>query len=140
MIEKKEIEAIKAYAKKNKLITVSPGTYHKWCDKNIVCNCIEWLEVFRGAEAVITDTFHGTIVAAISNVPMAVFVRSKINANKLTDLIKKLHINDRNLKKISESNLENVFSKELDLNELNKSIKNMSRKVNDYLIEAIAKC
>lgn len=140
MIEEQEIIAIKAYAKQHDLITVSPGTYHKWCDKNIVCNCIEWLEIFRGAEAVITDTFHGTIVSAISNVPMAVYIRSKINSNKLIDLINRLGVSDRRLMEINESNLENVFCKELDFNGLNKSIGDMRITGNDYLIEAIGKC
>lgn len=140
MIEEHEIKEIKNYANKHKLITVSPGTYHKWCDMNIACNCIEWLEIFRGAEAVITDTFHGTIVSSISNVPMAVFVRNNINSNKLTDLISRLGIDNRRLMEINKSNLENVLSLKLDIDALNSAIENMRSAGNEYLINAINKC
>lgn len=140
MIEENEIKAIKSYAKKNNLITVSAGTYHKWCDKNIVCNCLEWVELFRGAEAIITDTFHGTIVSAITNAPMAIYVRNKINSNKLVDLIDRLGINDRRLSEINESNIEEIFNKELDRDEINKSIEDMRKKGEDYLIKAIEVC
>ena len=47
MNDKSEIRAIKEYAVKHKLITVSLGTYHKWCDKNIVCNAIDWYGYFK---------------------------------------------------------------------------------------------
>lgn len=140
MVEEREIKAIKAYAKKYNLITVSPGTYHKWCDRNINCSCIEWIEIFRGAEAVITDTFHGTIVSAICNIPMAVYVRSKINANKLTDLLYRLSINDRRLTEISEESIDSLLSKEVDFKSVNLSVENMRHDGNKYLIDAINKC
>ena len=139
MIEN-EVDAIKAYTRRHNLITVSPGTYHRWCDKNITCNCIEWIEFFRRAEAVITDTYHGTIVSAITNVPMAIYVRNKINSNKLEDLINRLDINDRRLPEINEHNIEKVFSKKLDTNKINKTIEDMRKKGEDYLIKAIEAC
>ncbi len=140
MIEKHEITAIKSYAKKRGLITVSPGTYHKWCDKNIVCNCLEWIGVFREAEAVITDTFHGTIVSAISNVPMAVYVRDKINANKLTDLLSRLGISDRRITEFSVEHIESILDKNIDFGLVNQRIVTMREEGYNYLVRAIGKC
>lgn len=62
MILPEEINGIKAYAKENGLLTVSLGTYHAWCDRNIVCNALEWYAYFKDAACVVTDTFHGAVV------------------------------------------------------------------------------
>lgn len=140
MIKKDEINAIKSYARSHSLITVSPGTFHKWCDKNIVCNCVEWLEIFKGAEAVITDTFHGTIVSAITNVPVAVYVRDQINANKLTDLVSRLNIESRHLKAITKENIERIFNERMDFDLLNSNIDTMRNEGSHYLVRAISKC
>ena len=47
------------------------------------------LVLFKNAECVVTDTFHGTITASITNVPMAVLIRNSLNSNKMTDLLGK---------------------------------------------------
>ena len=71
---------------------------------------------------------------------MAIYVRNKINSNKLVDLIDRLGINDRRLSEINESNIEEIFNKELDRDEINKSIEDMRKKGEDYLIKAIEVC
>lgn len=140
MTDDSEIRAIKEYAKKNNLLLVSPGTYHKWCDKNISCNALEWLNIIRHAECVVTDTFHGTITATIMNVPMAILIRDQLNSNKMTDLLKKLGIEDRRLEKITLKNIEEIYSKTINFDEINDNIKSLRKIGCDYLIEAINKC
>lgn len=137
MIEKNEVEAIKSYAKLNNLITVSAGTYHKWCDKNISCNCLEWIEYFKNAEMVITDTFHGTIVATITQKPLAVYIRNTINKNKMEYLLKQLKLEDRRMDKISKENLENVFRKKIDYNEINYNLEILRQESKKYLKNAL---
>lgn len=93
MNKKEEVESIKKYAKDNNLIIVSAGTYHKWCDKNIICNPLEWIELFRNAEEIITDTFHGAVLSMITQ-KKALFLRQSINSNKLTSLITEFNLLD----------------------------------------------
>lgn len=138
--DKKEVQAIKKYAKEHNLITVSPGTYHKWCDKNISCDALEWIEVFRNAECVVTDTFHGTIVSIITNRPMAVLVRNKLNSNKMTDLLERCGISNRRLEKISEEELEKIFSNEIDFKNINNKVKELRESSANYLKQAIENC
>jgi len=135
-----EVKAIKEYAVKNNLITVSAGNYHEWCDVNIVADCLEWIELFRGAEAVITDTYHGTIVSAITNTPMAIFVRNKINSKKLTDLINRLGLNERQLLNFTAEEINDIFNNKLDFNTLNKTIINIRNSSEQFLIDSINKC
>ena len=140
MTDENEVNAIKEYAQKHNLITVSPGTYHKWCDKNISCNALEWVEVIKNAECVVTDTFHGTITATIMNVPTAVLIRNSLNSNKMTDLLNKLGITDRRLNQLSFKELENVFGKESNFENVNKNIETLRNESLEYLKNVIKKC
>ena len=140
MTDAKEIEAIKEYAKKNNLLIISPGTYHKWCDKNISCNLLEWIEIIKSAECVITDTFHGTITATVMNVPMAVYIRKNLNYNKMTDLVEKLGIEDRILDSINIKNIEEVYKKTIDFGVINRNIETLRNISNRYLVDSIEKC
>ncbi len=54
---------------------------------------MKFLNYFKGADFVATDTFHGTIFSAITHVPFAV-IRGQ-NANKLVDLLDRLSLKER---------------------------------------------
>ena len=86
MNEPERVAAIKAYAKKIGANVYSVGAYHKWCDKQVACDPIELIYWCKGAQAVFTDTFHGTISAFLAKTPMAVYVRSTNNV-KLDHLL-----------------------------------------------------
>lgn len=133
MKDESEYMAIKKYAKSHGLITVSAGTYHKWCDRNIVCNALEWVEYFKDAEAVITDTFHGYVTALKTRKPTALFVRKKINASKLCSLMEQTGTQDREFHEFTEEALENVFAKSMDYTLINDSIARMTESGVAYL-------
>ena len=139
-VEKSEIDVLKSFAKKRGLLLVSPGCYHAWCDRNIPCDALQWIELFRHAECVVTDTFHGTIVAAITGRPMAVYVRQSINANKLTDLIERLGLPDRRITDISSPALETVFSCEQDNRNIQARILQLREAGESYLKNALDLC
>ncbi len=117
-----EVAAIKEFARKHGLITVSAGTYHKWCDKNIACNCLEWVNYFKEAEFIITDTFHGTIASIIAQRPFAVLIR-ETNYNKMSDLLRITCASDRQIKKLEWNELENKFSEKMNWDKINQSVK-----------------
>lgn len=138
MIEPSEVKAIKEYAKKKGYITLSAGTFHKWCDKNIVCNPIEWLELFRGAAEVITDTFHGSILSIITNRPAFYYIRS-LNSNKLMSLYKSMGLESRILSKIDCSDMEMIQENSvMDFELLNKQLMKLRNISERYLSEALS--
>lgn len=139
MVDKDEICNIKRYAKKHGLITVSLGTYHKWCDKNIVCNAREWYSYFQNAECVITDTFHGSIVAIKNHCNVAVFIRESINAFKLKSLLEETGLQKRRLKYLTVGNLEHVLSQTIDYEVVDTNIKKLLTVSEQYLNEALEK-
>lgn len=138
MVEPEEVTAIRDYAKSNGMITVSAGTYHKWCDKNIVCNPIEWLEIYRGATQVITDTFHGAMLSIIEAKDMAFFIRD-LNSNKLNDLIYGVGLQERICAEITKDEIERVFQKGYDKDLLRKRISEKRNYSQQYLISALEK-
>ena len=128
------IQKIKNYARQNKCELWSVGVYYKWCDKKINCNPLEMIQVFANAQAVITDTFHGTITSYIAHTPMAIFVREN-NNNKLEDLIKTIGIEDR--KVASPEMLEDVLNTPLNFGVLDETIEKLRRFGEQYLEQAL---
>lgn len=131
-----EIEAIRSFAEKKGLKTVSVGTYHKWCDININCDCIEWIEYFRNASFIISDTFHGTVLSIITNTPMAIFVR-KENSNKIIDLLTKTNLLDRRILEISSMNLDLLYNQSIDFNIVNNKLSQLRLDSSEYLLNAL---
>jgi len=136
MTDPAEIKAIKEYAKSKKLITVSAGTYHKWCDINIVCNPLEWLEYFRGATEIITDTFHGSILSIITNKPTAYFIRSN-NSNKIYDLLEDFGLLDRLMKRIDIYEINRVLNTPLKNKDINEHLNELRKRSEAFLRTAL---
>ncbi len=137
MTDPDEIKAIRAYAKKHALLTVSLGTYHGWCDKNIVCDAESWYGYFADAACVVTDTFHGSVVAMKNHCNVAVFIRESINAFKLRSLLAETGLENRRLEAITQENLEAVLSQPIDYTQVDGRIEAMTAASEAYLMEAL---
>lgn len=139
MVDPAEIAAIRSYAKKHGLITVSLGTYHSWCDRNIVCTAEDWYGYFKDAACVVTDTFHGSVVAMKNHCNLAVFIRESINAFKLRSLLAETGLEHRRLPEITEENLEQVLSEKIDYHAVDRRIGEMTAASEAYLKNALEK-
>ena len=137
MREKSEVAAIRAYAKKHGLMTVSVGTYHGWCDRNIACGPLEWCQYFRRAACVVTDTFHGSVVSMKNHCNVAVFIRQSINAFKLQSLLDVTGMKERQLAAITEEELERVLAKPIDYAETDRRIGQLANESGRYLKNAL---
>ena len=102
-----EIKAIKRYAKENKLKTIAIGGSLPWCDEFAVISPFQVLGYFKMATCIVTDTFHGTVLAAKYNKPLAVLIRDS-NYNKLGDLVQRIHILNHQVKNLED--IDNVLS------------------------------
>jgi hypothetical protein len=137
MTDPAEIEAIRSYAKAHGLITVSLGTYHSWCDRNIVCSAEEWYGYFADAACVVTDTFHGSVVAMKNHCNVAIFIRESINAFKLRSLLADTGMEHRRLEAITGENLETVLSGSIDYALVDARIAKMAQRSEAYLKAAL---
>ena len=133
MNDSDEVYAIKKFARNNGLKIVSAGFYHNWCDFNINCNPLELLKYISNAQAIITDTFHGTIMSIIANTPMMVKVRG--NANKLSWLISEYELTDRVIYDFSE--IDVLYKKPVDFSRVNQIVKHNREKALSWLMDEI---
>ncbi len=119
MNDEEEWKHIKSYASKNDLKIYTVGFYHKWCDKSINATPLELLQWIRGAECVVTDTFHGTVMSMVMNVPFATKIRG--NRHKLGYLLEEYNLLDREI--VDFANLSEIFEKQIDYTAINAVIR-----------------
>ena len=87
-------------------------------------------DYFYYADYVVTDTFHGTVIAAKMNTPFATIVRES-NRNKLEDLIRRLGMQRRMITDISD--LEQVLLESVDFEPLNAELARQRVLTQNYL-------
>lgn len=92
-----ECKTIRHFANKNKLKILCIGGIQHCCDRFVDCSPFEVISYFKNAAAVITDTFHGSILSIITHRNFAVFVRDigYGNTEKLKDLMGRLKLEER---------------------------------------------
>lgn len=104
---REENQAVRRYADSHGLRVLAFGGLQESADEFVDCSPFELLAYFRDAEAVVTDTFHGTIFAVINEVPFATIVRRSAghgygNEEKLGFLLDTLGLPGRSVKSSSE--------------------------------------
>lgn len=92
--DKKEIKKITSFAKEHKLKLISIFCRYDWCDEAIIPETpFDVLGWFKGAEYVVTDTFHGTIFSIITGRRFVTLVRKTgriTNGEKISSLLRQL--------------------------------------------------
>lgn len=137
-ISKEESKYIKNYAKRNKLKVYAIGGAQKCADKFIDCSPFEVISYFKNAELIITDTFHGSIFSIITHKNFVTLVRKSVgnlygNEEKLTDLLRKLGLEDRITYNIE--NIDNILSSNLDYKRIDAIITEQRELSKKYLKE-----
>ena len=99
-ITPEEAEEIKAFARRENKRLISVSGEMDFCDEHISLNPFENLNLFRHADYVITDTFHGTIFSIINRRRFVTLIReskgnSYGNQEKLQDLLNRLGLQNR---------------------------------------------
>ena len=128
--DKEEIKNILNYAKNNGLKTIAIGGSLPWCDEFAILTPFQVLAYFRNANCIVTDTFHGTVIAAKFNKPVAVIIRDS-NYNKLQDLVERLHIEQHVYHK--ENDIASILQIKDDYGLCNKEIEKGIKDAKEYL-------
>lgn len=82
---RRQRQYIKRLAKEMKCITVSVCMKCNWCDKNINCTPLEFVDIIRHSKYFITKTFHGSIFAILSHKSFVTFLSGQKVTNLLTN-------------------------------------------------------
>ena len=125
-----EIKSIRDYAKSNGLKTIAIGGSLPWCDEFAVLTPFQVLAYFKNAHCIVTDTFHGTIISAKFNKPVAVIIRDT-NYNKLQDLVERLHIQQHIYHKGND--IDSILQIKDDYDLCNKEIIKGIKETDEYL-------
>lgn len=109
--DREEVAAIRGFAKAGNLKLISIYCRYDWCDEAIVPDTpVAVLSWFKGAEYIVTDTFHGTIFSIVTKSTFCCLVRDS-NRFKLMSLLDGLHLADR---AASADSIREVLNKEID--------------------------
>lgn len=135
--EKKEI---KDFAKNEHLKIIGIGGYQDFCDVCFQGSPFEVLGYIKGAEYVITDTFHGTIFSVINQRKFVTFIRKGHgkrygNYEKLMDLLQRLGLQDRAIFSPNEI-IERIYA-DIDYLAVNEIIISQREKTMSYLKDAL---
>lgn len=135
-ISRAESASVKDYARRIGAHVLCFGGVQEAADRFIDCSPFELLAYFRDAEAVITDTFHGTILALINSVPFAALVRRSVgngygNEQKLLYLLDTFGVRDRQL--ADPSGLAQLLAEPLDNAAIRDRLAEERKKSQSYL-------
>lgn len=113
-LSEQECDEVRKYANKRNLKVLNIGGIQSVCDRFVDCSPFEVIAYFQNSKAVVTDTFHGTIISAITHRPFASFVRGAGygNSQKLGDLLRRLHLEDRIVSELDD--LADVLDRPID--------------------------
>lgn len=132
---KSEYRQIKKYALDKNLRIVSCGYYHSWCDENINADQKEFLELFKHAKYVVTDTFHGTIFSIICKQKFVSIIRD--NGFKLRYLLKCCKLSDRIAN--SYEKIYSILDSDIDYTECYKWLEDKRKDSSKFLLDNIIK-
>ena len=133
MNDESTISAIKTFAKKRKLKTISVGYFHKWCDKCINLDPLDVFKWFACAEMVFTDTFHGAVLSIVTGSQFVSRIRG--NSNKLAFLLDQYGLKDRLVSDFD--NMSEVTEKTINYAIVNDTITRIRSESFKYLTNAI---
>lgn len=136
-ITQEEASEIKAFAKRVKKKLISVSGEMDFCDEHLSLNPFECLNLYRHADYVITDTFHGSIFSIINRVKFVTLIReskgnSYGNQEKLQDLLDRLNLQNRSYSN-GKDDLYNRLTQEIDYDNVFDVINKEREHTMDYL-------
>lgn len=116
------------------------GGFQACGDRFIDCDPFTLLAYFRDAEAVITDTFHGTIFSMVTERPFLTFIRASQatgygNEEKLGFLLSSFGLESRRAKGVR--NLQGQLNEEIDWVGVRSRLEQERKRSSDYLKQMI---
>lgn len=130
----KEKKMILDFCERNNKILIALGNAQDWIPNKVLVHPLEVPCYFKKADFVITDTFHGSVLAIKYNANFVTYVRAN-NSNKLNDLIDRMQQRKRIIN--SFENMDKYIKEKPDYSQTNKIISKEKEKTKKYLQECI---
>lgn len=129
---------LRQYAKDKNLKILCFGGVQGCCDEFIDCSPFELLAYFRDAEAIVTDTFHGTIFSIINRKPFATIIRESVgdsygNEEKLCYLLKLTKTDSQQVSNLTLGNINNILQYKIKYDSIEKMLNIKRKETRDFL-------
>ena len=129
-----EITAVKTFAKKTGKKLISLGYWQTFCDDFILASPLEVLAYIRGADYIITDTFHGTVFSIVTKKKFGTIVRTS-NSQKIGSLLKLFGLESQEIRNLAD--MEKVVTTPINYNKVDKVLNLERERALEYLRQAI---
>lgn len=126
------IREMQQYAKERSIKLVSVLNYFSWCDYNIPGNPDEILGLFQNAEAVFTDTFHGTVFSILFEKEFVIISKP---TNKLSCLLENFQLSNR--QPLGLINIEQILNQPISYVKCNQILEEQRKKSMEKLLAMI---
>lgn len=135
--DRREIGEIVSFAKAQNLKLISVFCRYDWCDEAIIPETpFDVLGWFKGAEYVVTDTFHGTIFSIITRRKFVTLIRNT-NSQKLSSLLEGFGLKNHIVWDVE--NMKKSISQSIDYDEVECRLSIQRAKTQKYLLKAFCK-
>ncbi len=95
----------------------------------------EWLAIYRDAEYVVTDSFHGTVFSILFHKPFLSIVNESRGASRFYSLLSKFGVEKRLITSLNQS----IPSEDIKWGQVENKLNLLRAKASDFLSNAIAK-
>lgn len=95
-----------------------------------------WLQGFRDAEFVITDSFHGTVFSIINHKPFIALVNKKRGASRFTSLLTQLGLLDRLVYDVNDFDVS-LLNKPIDYAQVNQKLEILKASSLQFLLNTL---
>ena len=99
----------------------------------------EWLDMFRNASFVYTDSYHGVLFSLKYNKPFLAYYTEKLRATRFIDLGERYDINKYIINSVDDIENKKSLDKNIDFNGIKKIISNHKKKSLDFLNQVLEK-
>ena len=139
-LDHEENEILRRYASGLGATILCFGGVQECCDRFIDCDPFELLAYFRDAEAIITDTFHGTILSIINEKPFGAIIRKSVghgygNEEKLGFLLDTFGLESQKVTDLA--GISEVLGNEIDFGIVERVLTQEKNRTHEYLSHAV---
>ena len=127
------VKIVNAISKKLNLRVISLSKKKRFKNETIFSNAgpEDFVNLFKNADFVITNSFHGTVFSLIYEKKNCIIPHKKTSA-RMCDLMKKVGLEDRIIRNYSELNLLEI-NKNIDYDLVNQKIEKERKKAEEYI-------
>lgn len=101
-------------------------------------NPSEWLRGFQDAKFVVTDSFHGIIFSILHNIPFITIGNKNRGLSRFESLLNMFALMDRLMLDIDGATVDNLISKEIDWQRVNKKLEEERDKAKEFLANVLS--